>query len=118
MTCTRTPRVLERGHWLVPIDGFDEKVKKELWDHLRTFVGGGQAGWGTWCVWESEELIRGKDGDKENRAPRHREVVKVYCWGEVVGEIWLLLFIFSGRKVGKTDAQWVDAGGEAVVVMT
>ena len=102
----------------MPIDGFDEKAKKQFWDYLRTFVGGGQAGWGTWCVWEFEGPIRSKDGDKEKQAPRrHREVVKVYCWGEVVGEIWLLLFIFSGKKVTETDAQWVDAGGEAVVVM-
>ncbi|KAF6236625.1 hypothetical protein HO173_005406 [Letharia columbiana] len=114
---TRTPRVLERGHWLVPINRWDEKLKRDFWDYLTTFVGRGQAGWGTWCVWETQEPIRAKDGDKENQTPQRREVVKVYCWGEVVGEIWLLLFIASTRNVKRIGAQWVDAGGVAVVFM-
>ena len=62
-------------------------------------------------------MVRGKDGDKENQAPQPAEVVKVYCWGEVVGEIWLLLFIASGRHVKGVGAQWVDAGGVAVISM-
>ena len=45
------------------------------------------------------------------------EVAKIYCWGEVVGEVWLLLFIASDRKVIGAGAKWVDAGGETVVVM-
>ena len=66
---------------------------------------------------ETREPVRAADGDEENRVPRHGEAVKVYCWGEVVGEIWLLLFIASGRGVKGTGARWVDAGGVAVIVM-
>ena len=81
------------------------------------FVGErGQAGWGTWCV---REFVRvrddGDDGGDEER--RVEEVLKVYCWGEVVGEIWLLLFMASKREVKGVGARWVDAGGVAVVVM-
>ncbi len=98
---------------------WDETSKRKFWDYLCEFVGqNGQAGWGTWCVREVQEL--GPDGEaseKEKAAPRPGEVVKVYCWGEVVGEIWLLLFIGSGRKIKGSGARWVDAGGEAVVVM-
>lgn len=101
----------------MPIDGWDEKLKNEFWKYLTAFVGGGQAGWGTWCVWETREPILSKDSDKENHAPQHREVVKVYCWGEVVGEIWALLFMASGRKIKGIGAQWIDAGGVAVIVM-
>lgn len=101
----------------MPIDGWDEKLRNEFWKYLTAFVGGGQAGWGTWCVWETREPILSKDSDKENHAPQHREVVKVYCWGEVVGEIWALLFMASGRKIKGIGAQWIDAGGVAVVVM-
>lgn len=61
--------------------------------------------------------MRAGDGDGENQAPRPGEVVKVYCWGEVVGEVWIMLFIASGRKIKEVDARWVDAGGAAVVVM-
>ncbi|CAD6570543.1 MAG: hypothetical protein ASARMPRED_003777 [Alectoria sarmentosa] len=114
---TRTPRTLERGHWLVPIDSWDETPKTEFWDYLTKFVGCAQAGWGTWCIRENEETVHTKESDKENHAAQHREVVKIYCWGEVVGEIWLLLFIASGRMVKGVGAQWVDAGGVAVFVM-
>ena len=101
----------------MPIGGWDEKLKKDFWDYMNTFVGRGQAGWGTWCVWETQGSAHSKDSDKENLGPQHGEAVKIYCWGEVVGEIWLLLFIASGRNVKGTGAQWVDAGGAAVVVM-
>lgn len=117
ITSARTPRALERGHWLVPIDGWEGKPQTDFWDYLSLFVGRGQAGWGTWCVRETPAPVRAADGDEENRVPRHGEAVKVYCWGEVVGEIWLLLFIASGRGVKGTGARWVDAGGVAVIVM-
>ena len=45
------------------------------------------------------------------------EVAKIYCWGEIVREVWLLLFIASHRKVIGAGAEWIDAGGEVVVVM-
>ena len=68
-------------------------------------------------MWETREPIAARDSDKENEAPQHRQVVKVYCWGEVVGEIWALLFMGSNRKIKGTGAQWIDAGGAAVIVM-
>lgn len=67
---------------------------------------------------EVEGPVQAEDkSDKENQAPRRGEVVKVYCWGEVVGEMWLSLFIGSERKINGVGARWVDAGGVAVVVM-
>lgn len=54
-------------------------------------------------------------GNEENG--EEEEVAKIYCWGEVVGEVWLLLFLASDRRVIGAGAKWVDAGGEAVVVM-
>jgi len=109
---------------------------------MRRFVGEGRGGWGVWCVWEGGGGRRGggegglaagledglADGDAASAAmagaaDRHGgrleggEVVKVFCWGEIVGEIWILLFVASGRRVKGVGARWVDAGGEAVVVM-
>ena len=69
------------------------------------FVGGGRAGFGVRCFREMDE-----EGDGE-------EVAKIYCWGEVVREVWLLLFLASNRKVLGAGATWIDAAGEAVVVM-
>lgn len=94
------------------------------------FVGeNGQAGWGTWCV---REVVQGGvvgDGDGDggddgegshvmaSRQHVEEEVVKVYCWGEVVGEIWLLLWMASKRGVKGIGVRWVDAGGVVVVRM-
>ena len=74
---------------------------------------------------DSEKTTKNSTETDENhqaqqpRQPKkgNKEVVKVFCWGEVVGEIWLALFIGSKRKIKGTGARWVDASGEAVVVM-
>ncbi len=50
-------------------------------------------------------------------AERTDEVVKVSCWGEVAREVWVFLWIFSSRAVKGVGARWIDASGEAVVVM-
>ncbi len=44
-------------------------------------------------------------------------ICKLYCWGEIVPEIWLLLFVASHRQIKGCGAQWIDAGGEAVIQM-
>ncbi|KAM0802418.1 hypothetical protein BDR22DRAFT_971460 [Usnea florida] len=129
VTRTRTPGILERGHWLIPVGGWEEEWKVHFWKGLREFVGKGSAGWGTWCVWEiggeegdgggvglgdREGDGAGEDDEVECGKKRGSEVIKIYCWGEVVGEVWLVLFIFSKRKIKHSGVKWVDASGEAV----
>ena len=100
-------------------------MKHHLWVFLDDLITTGRAGWGTWCVRETPEQSprAGRDSDKENEEQSHTvpqpqgEVVKVYCWGEVVGEIWLMLFIGSERAIKGVGAKWVDAGGVAVLSM-
>ena len=132
LTTTRTPETLERGHWLVPMHTWNERQKRDFWVYLNDFVGRGQAGWGTWCVREVQRLDdqslgvpTSRESDKENQvqaqaqAPTQQQgdVVKIYCWGEVVGEVWMLLFIASKRDIKGVGARWVDAGGVPVVLM-
>lgn len=80
-----------------------------FWTYLTRFLHEGRAGWGVWC---ERSLTTAPQ-------PAHacRDVVTIYCWGEVVGHIWLLLFLASERKVRGLGARWVDAGGEVVVRM-
>ena len=75
---------------------------------MRGWVGRGKAGWGVWCAREvvGEE---GKGGVGE--------VWRVYCWGEVVREVYLLLYLASKRKVRGMGMRWVDAEGKEVVGM-
>lgn len=56
---------------------------------------------------------KGDDGDKVDRG----KVCKVYCWGEIVPEIWLLLFMASHRQIKGCGAAWIDAGGKIIVQM-
>ena len=90
---------LERGHWLFSTAAFPLEIKKKFWDWFAVFLNEGRAGWGVWCI-------------------RERETVKVYCWGEVVKDVWCVLFLASHRKISGVGASWVDSGGKVVVQMS
>ena len=72
---------------------------------------------------ESTELVRTtvsgrEDCEVEADGARKREVLKVYCWGEVMGEVYLALWAGSNRALRKVpEVVWIDAAGEAVVKM-
>ena len=63
----------------------------------------------------------GRDLDSKKRDGYNGDdrckVCKVYCWGEIVPEIWLLLFMASHRQIKGCGAAWIDAGGEIIVQM-
>ena len=64
------------------------------------------------------EVLTEEEMSTTDSTPREKEeVAKIYCWGEVVGHIWLLLFIASRRGVRGVGSKWIDASGEAVLVM-
>ena len=41
----------------------------------------------------------------------------MFCWGEVVRHIYLMLYVASKSKVRKLGLKWVDANDEIVVQM-
>jgi hypothetical protein len=43
--------------------------------------------------------------------------VRVFCWGEVVRHVYLMLYVASKSKVRKLGLKWIDAEGEVVVQM-
>ncbi|KAF2860848.1 hypothetical protein K470DRAFT_216319 [Piedraia hortae CBS 480.64] len=100
----RRPRLLERGHWLMVSDGWPPKLQCQFWLFLVNFVGQGKAGWGVWCR-------------RETQSSSDLGTVKVYCWGELVRHIYLLLYVASNSKVKKLGLKWVDAEGKVVVEM-
>ncbi|KAL8836105.1 MAG: hypothetical protein Q9170_003053 [Blastenia crenularia] len=126
---------LERGHWHFSIPSDDEKwnhaAREQVWAHLKSFVEGGQAGWGVWAIFEEGSLVgsdgAGIDGEKEapmgNADDFSREgsgvngSIKVYCWGEIVAEIYTVLVVSTRRNVKRCGAKWIDAAGEVVVDM-
>ena len=129
-TLTRSLQILERGHWLIVISKFPPPLLNKFWEFLSEYVGEGRAGWGTWCYREKTKIeglqIQNSptqdhenpdDGMNARKRDGEQEVAKIYCWGEVVREVWLVLFIASERKVLGSGARWIDAGGKEVVVM-
>jgi len=107
---TRALRPSERGCWLVETGTWDVTLQHEFWEELSSFVIDGRAGWGVTC-------FRGEDDMGHSTNVEQTGLVRVYCWGEVVGHVYLLLFLASKSKVKRTGAQWVDAGGTMVVTM-
>ncbi|KAI7354084.1 hypothetical protein D0862_06005 [Hortaea werneckii] len=109
VSTSREPGRLERGHWLLPSSGISvwpATLQLEFWNFLSQFVSSGNGGWGLWCAREVQ------DGDGQSLG-----TVRVYCWGEVVKHVYLLLYTASQSKVRKMGLQWVDGEGKIVVQM-
>lgn len=114
ISTTRQLRKDERGYWSISlpdnIGGWNEKVREETWKYLEKIVAKGRAGWG---VHMYRTLWNGTEMESEWKGEEWR----VYCWGEIVGQAYLLLFLASSRKVRGLGATWVDGGGDVVVKM-
>ena len=96
---TRKLRPYERGYWLVDCTSWDRELKESCWLFLADYLGSGAAGWGVWCT-RDEGFTR----------------LRTYCWGAVVGHLYLLLYIISKREVLYTGTVvWVDGDGEVVI---
>lgn len=100
---TRDLKSMERGFWSIPCSEWSEDTRNRCWNFLGEIIGKGDLGWGVWCVRD------GLDSEFEG--------MRVYCWGAVVGHIWLLLVTASFNKVRKMAVTWVDGSGEVVVRM-
>lgn len=133
----RSLRVHERGYWQLRI-GTDWSVeqRRKFWSFLVYMIREGKAGWGVWCESYSDrsektsagENLEGDVLDKaihrtgvdrggEQESSLENELVRVYCWGELVPYIYLVLFTASDKMIKKQVATWRDAGGEEVVRM-
>ncbi|KAH6636658.1 hypothetical protein F5144DRAFT_628672 [Chaetomium tenue] len=99
-TQTRPLRPFERGYWLVDCRAWDAALKRSAWAFLAGYLAKGAAGWGTSCTRDEGFAW-----------------LRVYCWGGVVGHMYLVLYLMSRRRVLETGAEWVGAEGSAVVVV-
>ncbi|RMY15329.1 hypothetical protein D0866_13818 [Hortaea werneckii] len=110
VSIAREPGPLERGHWLLPSSGISvwpATLQLDFWNFLSQFISSGNGGWGLWCAREFHH------GDDQHSLG----AVRVYCWGEVVKHVYLLLYTASQSKVRKIGLQWVDGEGKTVVQM-
>ncbi|KAM5443083.1 hypothetical protein MferCBS31731_001957 [Microsporum ferrugineum] len=114
---SRRLRPCERGYWFlhIPITGpgsapgheaWGMQRFRQFWGYLREYVSLGKAGWGVWCCADRADA----DGGYVD--------VRVCTWGEVVGAVYLVLYLASDRAVGRLEGvEWRDAGEKAVIRM-
>lgn len=102
---SRELRSSERGHWLLNTKSWPLQLKTEFWNFLQKFVGDGNVGWGVWCTREPQADEQGLG------------VVKVFCWGEIVKHLYLVLYVASKSKVRRAGIKWIDAEEKVVVQM-
>jgi len=134
---TRSLEALERGHWQLKIDNdWSMDLRENFWSFLQKLIGEGRAGWGVWCeryANRSEATSAGENlaenvganaidrtrerGGGEHQASLGSELVRVYCWGEVVPYLYLVLFMASDRRIKGKGAAWIDASGKEVFKM-
>ena len=114
ISVSRDIRPLERGYWLIQcpeqFTSWPLHEQIEFWRFVERTVGRGDAGWGVWCTRNDEEAFAG-DGQAS------LGVVKIFCWGEIVRHVFLLLYIGSKSKIKKLGLRWIDAEGKVVVQM-
>ncbi len=112
----RNLRPLERGHWCIDTISWESGLQHDFWSYLGEFIKAGTAGWGVSCFRSSPVEDDGRIAETISKDAQ-LGVVKIYCWGEIVGHVYLLAFVASKSKVKKIGAKWVDASEQVVVQM-
>lgn len=120
--CRRSPDIHERGHWEVQCSTWTPELQSSFWKTLESVVGTGRAGWGVWCTRGAEAPLCSQSSQQRAEcAPQVTETsfgpARIYCWGEIVKHIYLLLFVASNSKVRKLGLRWLDAEGLVVIQM-
>jgi hypothetical protein len=119
-------RTSERGYWEFDTRSWSARIQIKFWVFLESNIGGGVSGWGVWCLREEggeksgtdvDDVDDDDDGEDDGAAEKEIElgIVRVFCWGEVVGHVWLLCYVASQAKLKHVESRWVDADGKVVV---
>lgn len=110
VSVARAIRPLERGYWLVDCSSWQLSDQIDFWQFLERTIHRGSLGWGVWCTREDEGLANVAKGESIG-------IIKVFCWGEIVKHVFLLLYVASNSQVKKLGLSWIDAEGTTVVQM-
>ncbi|KAH0291424.1 hypothetical protein M436DRAFT_40520 [Aureobasidium namibiae CBS 147.97] len=109
----RALRQSERGYWQFDTRSWSPRIQIKFWVFLQSNIGSGVSGWGIWCLRENDAT--GNEGEEDGDKEHELGIVKVFCWGEVVGHVWLLCYVASQARLKRVESQWVDADGAVVV---
>lgn len=95
-------------------DLWTEREFLSFWDNLRAFVEEGKAG---------HHLSVAKDFAEEALTPGRATQstyarIRVYTWGEVLGHVWLALWVLSDKKTAYIPMEWIASDDTVVVKMS
>jgi hypothetical protein len=92
----------ERGYWHVDCVQWPSEVQRDFWSSLYEHICSGRLGWGTTLHRESDS------GHSLGR-------VRLYCWGEVVEHMWLLMWLCSKGSICTSESCWFDANSVVII---
>ena len=81
----------------------------QFWRDFSSFIENGRAGWGTRLV--GEEVT--DDEAEQGRKMR----VRIFTWGEVLGHMYLAIWVLSDKLGAKVPMDWVGSDGAHIVKM-
>lgn len=99
----------ERGYWYIDTNSWPVGTQLNFWNMLEKTIKRGSAGYATWSEMSGK---RAPDGSLVGLGE-----VKLWCWGDEVMHMYLLLYTTSLRKIAKVGAQWKSWNGEVIVQM-
>jgi hypothetical protein len=85
-----------------------------FWDVLKKYIEDGKAGHGLSVTkdWDCEAVTPGRSTQSIYAR------IRVYTWGEVVGHIWIALWVLSDKRTAYVPMEWLSADGSMVVKMS
>lgn len=98
----REMRPFERGYWRLDMDdGWTREARVATWGYLGNFIRrDSKAGWGT-------------------RACRDEQWrwIRLYGWEHTVGELYMLLYEASNRRMKHMTVTWYDGAGKELIIV-
>lgn len=97
----RKLREYERGYWLLGLNAWDHRGKVETWGFLGNYIRkDGFAGWGT-------RACRDEDW----------KWIRLYGWEHIAGELYILLYVASYRRLKAMELTWYDGAGKELIIV-
>ena len=93
----------QRGIWHIPMTSWPEAAQIKFWEHLKTKIQAGDAGYaGAVNAWikAGDDPWEGPNTEKPKGRGKDLLSLQVGCWVEVMGQVWCLLWEASDGKVG------------------
>lgn len=111
---TRRIKDDERGYWIIETKSWRLKYQYDFWTQLRSLIITGRLG-AVRCQRNAPQDYPwiGTDA-KENE---ELGTVWVFCWGQVVAQLWLAMLVHSHREIEKSRARWAIGSPEDLEVV-